>query len=277
MTRAHRCLLLFACCLLFGLNEAAAQNNVRARERALKELLERADTLRPFSNNVESIYDTISMMNDAIDSVLTAQLQDPALRNADRDRLLRLEGLGGARAADGRLWIFDWYENTGGSWKSNIVLLHFRDGSGRWHTYGSDPTRSDGTDSSSFCDQGASFGKIYKLHAPGRALYLCIGEGVSCNTCIYEIATVVELTTSGARFGYPAFRNGPESSTGPSSCLTIEARMGDIDPLGFDPKTGTLTLSYITDDNTPVKADPPRRITRKLKFDGKRFRGNPYQ
>jgi hypothetical protein len=275
MLNAFVRLSLLICCLDFYAPAHAQRSAIEARFRSLESLQARADTLRPFDQRVENIYDTIAQVNSAIDSVLTAQLQDPALKEQDRLRLLRL--FQGVRSADGRLLLFDWYENTGGSWKSYQSVLHYRSGNGARHSLSSSSDPDSHPHSEVFNGQGASFDKIYKLRAPGRDLYLCIGSGVSCNTCLYQMAIVVELTQSGARFDYPAFRSNDETAKTWHPEFLIESRMGNMHRFDFDPRTQTLIISYTTDDNTPVHANSPRRISRRLKFDGRRFNGNGYQ
>jgi hypothetical protein len=88
--------------------------------------------------------------------------------------------------------------------------VHYRTKSNQPKVEASGPVDSDSPSATNvFCSNGAGFDKIYKLVSPGKNLYLCLGSGISCNTCIYSIASVVELTNDGINFRYPAFQTNP--------------------------------------------------------------------
>ena len=103
-----------------------------------------------------------------------------------------------------------------------------------------------------------------------------MGSGISCNTCIYEIATVVELANDSINFNYSAFPfiETDDNSLGSQnqSCFTLNARWEHIEKFEFNPKTQTLSFIYLTDDNTPVQSNKQEKIIQRLVFDGDKFK-----
>jgi hypothetical protein len=266
--------------------QGQTKQKLSAKMDSLKAVLLRADTLSLFNQTVDNIFDTISMVNEQIAKRLVDILTDNEILSTNVDSLLELPSLGKVHSKDKRLWIFNWYENTGGSWKSNISLVHYRTQAKKpkvdYVPANENEEQSEETiNPNEFCSNGAWFDKIYKLKTKSKDLYLCIGSGVSCNTCIYQIATVVELTKDSINFNYPAFRikSGEDSPPGSENeaCFTLDARMGDIESFGFDPKTQTLTFAYLTDDHTPVQTVKQKRIVERLVFDGVKFVGKRYK
>jgi hypothetical protein len=266
---ALRKLILLAAFSGFALM-AGAQVRASLKEKAgeLKKLLATADELSPFEDD----NDSIELVHGLIAGKLTEIMTRPAFVPFNLDSVLDFPSLEKVHSSDKRLWIFSWYENTGGSWKSNINLVHWRTRSGKLMT---DFIEDLQESAQGFEGHSASFHTIYKLKSPNKDLYLCMGHGLGCSTCLYDVATVVELTPNGANFNYPAFRHGLDESGKPiyKPYFTLEARLDNIKEFDFDPATQTLSFVYLTDDTTPVQSDPPKRISRKLVFDGVKFRG----
>ncbi len=247
---------------------------------SLKMLLSKADTLNPMSADTDAM-GNIEGVNSEISNKLTAILKNPQADKQNIDSLLRHNFLAEAHSADKRLRIFSWYENTGGSFKSNLSLVYYKTASGQ--TIISGDTESGSGQGNLFSSAGASFDTIYKLTAKGKDLYLCIGSGVGCTTCVFSTAVVVELKKDSANFNYPAFTAAGDDvityGENNTSCLTFGARNGDIDKFEFNPKTQTLTIAYLTDDNTPIQRgddEKQERIVRKLKFNGIKFIGDVF-
>lgn len=246
----------------------------------LKKLFAIADTLQRTYNESDSV-NKVDEVNEAIATTLTAILNDPKITRQNMDSLLQAPGLGIVHADDKKLWLFTWFENTGGSFKSNISMVYARTASGQAMI--TSDGRVGNEQENPFPSSGAWFEKIYKLRST-KELYLCIGSGIGCNTCMFQTAVVVELLPDGINFDYEAFEPpGEEVSTygenGPS-CLTIGAGNEDIEEFSFDPKTQTLTIAYLTDEMTPIsrgEGEQQRRIVRKLIFNGKRFVGNAFR
>jgi hypothetical protein len=269
ITTYLKTIILFVCLALPStLVHSQVKNKLLLQVDTLKAVLSGADTLNPFDETIDSINDKISTVNEEIFLNLSGILTNPEILSVNIDSLLEHSFLEKVHSNDKRLWIFSWYENTGGSWKSNLNLIHYK-------TKLNKP-KVDESDQGVFCSNGAGFNKIYKLNSKSRNLYLCMGSGISCNTCIYKIATVVELTKDSINFNYPAFTfqkkddNLPGSAS--QSCFTLEARLGNIEKFEFNPATQILTYVFFTDDNTPVQSVKQKRIVRKLQFDGQKFR-----
>jgi hypothetical protein len=231
--------------------------------------LSRADTLRPINDTDGT--DKIGNVNSEISYRLTKILSDPQVANQNIDSLLRHNFLDITHSDDKSLWIFSWYENTGGSFQSNLSMVYYK-------------TRAGKAMVSEFSSAGASFDKIYKLQTKAKDLYLCIGSGVGCNTCVFNTAVVVELKKDSANFNYNAFKVQEDGvityGENNQSCLTFGARFGDIEKFDFNPKTQTLTIVYLTDDNTPTQrseGEEQERIVRKLVFNGRRFIGDAFE
>ncbi|QIL40824.1 hypothetical protein G7074_17080 [Pedobacter sp. HDW13] len=238
---------------------------------SLKTLLSIADTTKS-----ESIADDTSGhdINDLIIHELTRVLINPKVTNEMLDSLHT--SLGVIRSDDKRFWIFNWYENTGGTFKSNISVLYYRTASGKQIIKTSQDVNNN------FPSSGAWFNMIYKLPVKNKELYLCLGDGVGCTTCIYSTAVVVEVKKDSINFNYPAFEDneGYDHGDHSSSALVLTARMGDIEKFEYNPKNRTLYFTYLTDDNTPIvraRKEKQKTIIRKLFFNGKKFIGNPYE
>jgi hypothetical protein len=267
------------------------KNTLRVKEKglafpivdSLKTLFSIADTTRhPFDDTTDNILN----LNQSIAETLKAILTNPQITSQNMDSLLKSPGLGIVHSEDKRLWIFSWYENNGGSFKSNANMVYYKTGSGK-SKIGYDESDTFGQSGDNlFSSNGASFDTIYKLNSKTKDLYLCTGSGVGCNTCVFQVATVVELKKDSADFNYPAFKSNPENSAYPSntekwqSDFLLGAREDDILTFYFDPKNQILNFSYLTDDNTPVQSTLGKKqskIFRKLKFNGENFIGDPYQ
>ncbi|MEE1946987.1 hypothetical protein VRU48_17820 [Pedobacter sp. KR3-3] len=247
---------------------------------SLKKLFAIADTLQRTYNENDSV-NKVDEVNEAIAITLTAILNDHKITRQNMDSLLKAPGLGIVHADDKKLWLFTWFENTGGSFKSNINMIYAKTASGQ--TMITSDGRVGNQEENLFPSSGAWFEKIYKLKSK-KELYLCIGSGIGCNTCMFQTAVVVELLPDGINFNYEAFEPpgeevGTYGENGPS-CLTIGAANEDIEEFSFDPKTQILTIAYLTDEITPIpsgEGEKQRRIVRKLVFNGKRFVGNAFQ
>ena len=274
------CIFVLLICNVF----AQGQNNISLYQNidVLKELLSKADTLSPFSetNDTTDAFDDISNVNDEISICLSEILTTPEIVNKDLDSLLDHSFLGKVHSIDNRLWIFTWYENTGGSWKSNLNLLHYRTKSNKpkvvYESINDENNTTELKDNKEIFSNGSWFEKIYKLKTKNKDLYLCMGNGISCNTCIYETAFVIELKDDGINLNYPAFpKIMPEghilNDEYNGSYYILDARMYDIEKFEFEPKSQIFTIVYLTDDITPIRSDVQKRISSKLYFDGQTF------
>lgn len=238
---------------------------------SLKTLFAIADTIHHSYGDNDTV-DHMEYINEAISATLHKILADTVITHQDMVSVLNIEGLGVVHSDDKRLWLFTWYENTGGSFKSNRSIVYYINKMGKSMT-----------DDGSFTSAGAAFDTIYKLRSIKRDLYLCIGSGVGCTTCIFNTASVVELKKDSANFTYHAFDLPTDDvityGDNNQACLTFGARDGDIEKFEFNPKNQKLTIVYLTDDNTPIQRgenEEQKRIVKHLVFNGKKFIGDVF-
>jgi hypothetical protein len=255
------CLLFMLLTALFPALPAFAQTDQSLLRRidSLNDLLHQAN-LPPGNFDTEDIH-------ERIDRQLTAMLLHPEAQKPDS--LLQHLELNQVHAADRRLWIFNWFENSGGSFKRYFSRLQYHTSDGRLKT---DATPLyDERYEPGFCSNGALFTQIHKLRSRGKDLYLCLGYGIGCNTCVFQIATVVRLFQDSMQLDYPAFDEA--GAAGP--CLSVHARTGNLEDFHFDPVTQKLSYSYLPDDLTPIQAEedgePAQRVRVSLWFNGTRF------
>jgi hypothetical protein len=132
---------------------------------------------------------------------------------------------------------------------------------------------NDDTSFNVFNSEAAAFYEIHRLRANGKNLYLCLGTGRSCSTCIYKVATVEELVGDSINFLYRAFpEDGDETEW--TNCFLFDARMDDIEEFAFDEKTQALTYIYRED---AYSKDPDSLINKgRLVFNGVKFISKPY-
>jgi hypothetical protein len=256
-------ILLFL--LLLQASGLCAQTSFLKRVSSFKTLLSEAEELRPFGDGG---YDKIEAVNEQITKRLSALLADPALRRYRPDSLLRHSFLDCAVSPDRRIFVWSWYENTGGSFHSYCTVVAWRRADGSF-----------GINDDYTIWNGMPPSRIYRLQSPGRSLYLCLGGGRGCNTCAFEKATALEIKGNRILFDLRLFlqesEEGKARQWGPS--FELRARMGNIEKFEFNPRTQTLSFAYITDDMTPVSNDEQSRISRHLTFNGTRFIGDGYK
>lgn len=261
---------------LTTVGQSRLTNNVFTKIDSLKKLLSQADTLR-----AENLWDENSI---DINGLIAEQLSDiliiPSIVNYNLDSLLNHNFLGITHSKDKRLWIFSWYENTGGTFKSNVSLVHYRTRPNKPKVAVESNFENNDSEKlvNNFCSNGFGFEKIYKLKSSSKNLYLCLGSVVGCTTCCGEIASIVELTNDSINFNYPAFTISKQDgyyrdSEDNSPCFTLDSRCGSIEKFEFDSKTQTINYSYSTDDNTPVKTveEKSKIVIGSLHFNGQNF------
>jgi len=176
-------------------------------------------------------------------------------------------------SSDKRLWIFNWPQNTSGSDKADINIFYYQTQSGKYKVTDGDGTDAEDPDSRDTWQTDIGFREIYPLKSPSRNMYLCLASGRYCNTCLYEMAGVIQLKGDSIYFNYPAFIDKQEVEDS-MSYLAIEGRYEDIEPMTFDIHTQTLQFTYRTDDLTPIpreEKEKQKRISGKFIFNGTRF------
>ena len=271
-------ILALALIALIAINlNAQSVQSVHTLRKSLYAALDRADTLSPFDRVTENIFDTITSTNNKIGHLLSLIFISDEMSRIRLDTFLNHNSLGITHSDDRQLWIFNWYENTRGSWKSNLNLIGYVTANQKRKTVFAPEVADEGNDvnqHSQFCAEGAWFDHIYSLGKKTSGLYLCTGSGISCNTCMYMIASAVSLEADTIHFDYPAFgipENPDPLERNNPSCFVLDARMGNIEKFEYDTKKQALCYSYIPDDLTPMKIGNKKKVTETLFFDGNIF------
>jgi hypothetical protein len=189
-------------------------------------------------------------INNKINQQLVVLLQNPKSVTYDLDKLFGQECFYIAHSKDKRLWFFSWYENTGGSFKSNRTVLQYRTAANKPFVI---EDSQDGINNNEvYSSNGGSYKEIIKLPSEKDNVYLCFSDVVGCNTCCANIAQVIGLDKNIINFGIPAFK---ENSNNGESTFMIDSRCGNITSFAYDSKTRILSYEYIPDDNTPEQRD----------------------
>jgi hypothetical protein len=233
---------------------------------------------------------------------LTQLLAMPEVARYNLDSLLSHPYLMVTGSPDKRLWVISWYENTGGTFKSHMSVLHYRTKKNQPKVVcGYCPEEEEAEFSEeefiddSFCSNGAAFDAIHLLkNSYNRNLYFVMGFVSGCSTCCAYVASIVELTDDSISFTYPGFLMQPYMAEGeePSgedlegegqqwemeeplmieSCFFMDSRCGNILKFQYDPVLQEITYTYITDDNTPIgDYENQKKVKGKLIFDGEKF------
>jgi hypothetical protein len=259
-------LLLF--CLWFSTTASAQRNyNDRIMEKAnyFKTLLAKADTIGAWDN-----WDTVALLNDSIAAAATGLLSSPQIVRYNLDSLLP----GIVRSKDKRLWIFSWFENTGGSFQSFLSVVHYRTASGKPRAV---YLKDFGLGDHGFSTEGGPAGSIYQLPHPSRNIYLCTFTVRGCGSCCAEVASVIELAKEGINPNYPAFQKIEKTALNKpvqqfSTTYVLDSRCGSITRFTYNPKTAAISYAYETDDNTPVTQETAAQVRGTLRWNGKFFR-----
>lgn len=242
-------------------------DSVLVRIRELNRLCEQADTTRRTWEEGEILDSILSQISDDI-SIL---LQNPAVS------CTRLENSIGAfiqtvKSEDTLIWVFEWDEKSGGSYRSCSKIMCYYDVSGERKIV----TGNNGEEDKGYLIyDGLWTGGIYKLKSE-KQIYL-INEGAqTCNTCIADYYSTGELTDSGL-IAYPGFYGesiyDETADDYKTSSYGIEYRWNESNGLVFDPEKQIIISSYFEDDLSGYNGDPEsaRYLTDTLIFDGEMF------
>jgi hypothetical protein len=262
-------IFLFICFPLLCFSQKKAKDPFTVKVDSLMRVLDRADTLTSeelwYSGDLASGKDEGFDINDTIAGLLVRILSSAAISKYKPDSLLKHDFLGISHSSDKKLWVFTWYENTGGSFKSCLSVVHYK-------TLKSKPEALFVSYYDGVFSLGGSIDRIYKLPHPTKALYLCMQSIIGCNTCCMEGVSVIELTKGKIDFTYPAFAADLETNSSPGvSIYSIDSRCGSILKFEYNPKSATIIYEYETDDNTPVDPASAKTVKGKLEWNGRRF------
>ncbi len=262
--------LTFVAVLFMG--SAAGQSNTQTQLPALVAELHAALD-RAYTIMWEEAWADSVQINQRIQEALLRLLAVP-MADSTLERVTTHHFLQNARSEDGRLWTFNWYENTGGSFHSFCHVFFHRTPDGRGFASGDDEQ---------FCNGRAPFYRIHDLRSKDHpGLYLAMGRVRGCGTCCDDVAVVFQLIGDSLNLAYPAFADAVmnyqttelQDETPSSACYTLGARCGDLLEWEFDERKQRINYVFRVDDLSPVYLDddtPDGIVRGTLQFDGERF------
>jgi hypothetical protein len=152
----------------------------------------------------------------------------------DLKKLLVNQELAISISPDGKLYNLVYDEKTGGSYRSQISIIHYRiGGSLVYNSFGPKSVEDNQADSSGFNTDGYSL--IDTIHTSEGIKYLLQGSVAGCNTCVGQYIELVKFSKGNFEWDFN---------------YTLDTRSyGDNDnQLVYDQKTKTISVDYVTDD-----------------------------
>lgn len=248
--------------------QSTAHAQLPALVAELHAVLDRADTLMS-----EQAWEDSVQINGRIQEALLRLLALP-MADSTLERLTTHPFLQNVHSADGKLWTFNWYENTGGSFHSFCHVFFHRTADGHGLAVGDDEN---------FCDGRAPFYAIHTLRSKDHpGLYLAMGTVRGCGSCCGDVAVVFQLIGDTLNLAYPAFADAVVNyQSGQSAdetlntpCYTLGARCGDLLEWEFDEREQRINYVFRIDDLSPISWDedtPDGVVHGTLQFDGAGF------
>ncbi|HRC32934.1 MAG TPA: hypothetical protein PK736_05780 [Bacteroidia bacterium] len=150
-------------------------------------LLKSYDTLSPFSEN-EDRFELIDSIGNRITAQLLVLLNDKRIVNYPIETLLFEEGIFISKSNDNKIFFFSIDEKTGGSYRTNITIIHYRLSDGMVHAefFGSEDYEAMAT---------SIYDKVFLVDSAAQK-YFVIGSVQTCNTCLASLAIAITLDTS---------------------------------------------------------------------------------
>lgn len=150
-------------------------------------LLKSYDTLSPFSDN-EDRFELIDSIGNRITAQLLVLLNDKRIINYPIETLLVEEGIFISKSNDNKIFFFSIDEKTGGSYRTNITIIHYRLADGTVHAefFGSEDYEAMAT---------SIYDKVILVDSAAQK-YFVIGGVQTCNTCNVSLAIAITLDTS---------------------------------------------------------------------------------
>jgi hypothetical protein len=214
------------------------------------------DTLNPFRDGDSEIIDSL---NGQVAKYLLQILNDKNIVKYKIDSLLHIDN---TKSPDNKVIVFSFFENTGGSYKSNVNIIYYLLPNGEPKAERMIFCTDKGEDVNNY---GGSIDKILILKTKEKIKYLCFGGGIGCNTCEFNYTVLLSISDS---LLYTDF------------CLLLDYRLGD-GVLNYDEKNKTLSYEYFVykDDTLYGAACEGERLIDKdrCKFSGKyKFNGDSF-
>lgn len=264
----------FLCVLLTAIN-AGAQTPAVVESRilaALKTISETGTYSGDYSDD-----------DGARNSAANKRLSDLLIKQGTRPEILRYtfpklkDKMSIATSKDGKLRIYSWDTETGGTMHDYSSIVEYQGASGKVYTWAditqSDDEPEDGSAESYGIGSGGYYMRIFQVDAKDGPIYLANALSVGCGQChgqsleaaridgeTLEREAKVIKTSSG-------LTNTIDFAYAPAS---LPARLTTNDLVKFDPKANTFSIPVvIEDDENPLGKVTTRRIT--YRFNGTHF------
>lgn len=208
--------------------------------KAYKDSLKSDNDLR-----LNSEVDGVSLIPYAqtyISNLLTQILNHPHISNYDLKELLNFDI---ACSNDGRLYNIKLDENTGGSYRSQLSWMQYRDPNGKVVNYYPQQYSDNGIDSDnqeSTLNQDG-YEQIWSISTKQGTKYLLAGSVRGCNTCM---GNYIQLLS------YKDGRLKTDFSYSVSTRWGMEDGEGNNNVINYDDKKKRIEIHYLTNDMAPA-------------------------
>ena len=233
-------------------------DSVLIRIQELNQLCAQADTL----HHTWEENDIVDSVQNLIGDKLIRLLKSPSIQNYDLEKLIDDEFLSIIVSSDKKIQIFQWDENTGGTFRSSARIISYLDEKGNTNLVEVD------SDVNYYISNGELWvSKVTKLKSPHN-IYLIEESAATCGSCYAEYVRTVELTDSGL-ISYDGFYG--DDNYGENDFKTnsfgIDYRWNESNSLVFNPDTQVIITSYFDG----FSLDSARYFSDKLIFNGEMF------
>jgi hypothetical protein len=192
------------------------KDSIPEKIQLLNSWMAKLDTLSPFEADEG---DQIILLNSKVEEVLLDILNNPLVVPYHPENELHLST---TKSPDNRVIIFSFFENSGGSYKSNINIIYWISHNGLPSTQKlSFKMEGIGFDEDQY---GGSIDEIVVLKSKYETKYLALGGGISCNTCEFSDAFLFRIE---------------EDSVVTEFALHLDYRM-DMGKINYNPRKRTL-------------------------------------
>lgn len=197
-------------------------------------------TLSPFE---EDEFRQIVRLNRKVTEKLLEMLHQQDILNFDKESIPFFA----CEATDKNFAVFNWQENLGGTFQQYANIFYWKNSKGNPQAWAAR-------------DEYTPFSKVFSLkNKKGKPLFLLIGDGIGCQTCVYEKALLIKTN----KFDIEEVFS-----------FEINYRMNsDIKGLSFDEKTNILSYEYLDDECEEAGEEGIDCWVRgQFKFNGKTFK-----
>lgn len=185
-------LILFSvnCTICFAQkNKSSSEKNniIIQKTKKINSLLAIYSTLSPFSDDDNRFNKIDSIRNEIVKDLLVI-LNDPGIKNYVIEELITEPGLSITKSSDNKIYFFSIDEKTGGSYRTNVTLIHYRlpDGSVKGDYFGDDVSEALTT---------SGYRPVQLVDSLNKR-YVTIGSVITCNTCLASVFIMLQLDSS---------------------------------------------------------------------------------